>query len=270
MINIDTITKIYFYNSLEVPYELKKGGFINIKPILVKDYPLYEICEGMLQINKNEVNDIEIIQMSYLEFLFKNILNTNEAYKQQFVTLINLCLGYSQISFEKDKGKISLVLYEKNANGDFIVSKVISHKEFDDIKKIILYQNNPKYDDRYVNPEVKELMNQYYKSKYNSLYSPTLEEKKAFVSSKIGKSFKELGEIPYREFELIYNANVNSEIYIGQKIIQGSFKYEVKEDIKHPLFEPKKDPYAEIFEDTSVLSNKGISGAEKLNAMNLQ
>ena len=44
---------------------------------------------------------------------------------------------------------------------------------------------------------------------------------------------------------------------------------EVKEDIKHPLFEPRKDPYAEIFEDASILSNKGISGAEQLNNMNL-
>jgi hypothetical protein len=51
-------------------------------------------------------------------------------------------------------------------------------------------------------------------------------------------------------------------------MVQCSYKYDVKEDVKHPLFEKKKDPYAEIFEDTSVLSNKGINGAEKLNNLN--
>ena len=48
------------------------------------------------------------------------------------------------------------------------------------------------------------------------------------------------------------------------------YKYDVKEDIKHPLFEPKKDPYEELFTDTSTLASKGISGAENLTAMNLQ
>ena len=73
----------------------------------------------------------------------------------------------------------------------------------------------------------------------------------------------------YREFDLIYNANVNSEIYIGEKIIQGSYKYDVKEEIVHPLFKVKEDPYAKIFEDTNKLSGKGISGAEQLNKMNI-
>ena len=69
---------------------------------------------------------------------------------------------------------------------------------------------------------------------------------------------------------MIYDACKDSETYIGQKIIQGSYKYDVKEDIKHPLFVSKKDPYEELFTDTSTLASKGISGAENLTAMNLQ
>ena len=63
--------------------------------------------------------------------------------------------------------------------------------------------------------------------------------------------------------------DLNSEIYFAQKMVQCSYKYEVKDDVKHPLFEPKKDPYAEIFEDTTILGQKGIGGAENLNALNL-
>lgn len=144
---------------------------------------------------------------------------------------------------------------------------VISSKEFDDIIKIILSYNDINYDDRYINPDVKKLAEEYYSVKYRDINTPTLEKQKAFVSSKIGKSFKELNELPYREFNLIYEACKDSEMYIAQKIIQGSYKYDVKEDVVHPLFEKKKDMYSEIFTDTSTLSNKGISGAEQLGSM---
>lgn len=73
----------------------------------------------------------------------------------------------------------------------------------------------------------------------------------------------------YREFELIYQSCLDSEIYLTTKITEASYKYEVKNPTNHPLFEIKKDAYAELFEDTSVLSNKGISGAENLNNLNL-
>jgi hypothetical protein len=175
--------------------------------------------------------------------------------------IIKLCLKEENI-LVRDKEIII-------CDDDKTVKYIISSKEFDDISKIIQAQNDPNYDDRYVSPEVKELMQDYYKTKYKDVVSPSLEKKKAFVSSKTGKTFSQLNDIPYREFELIYDACKDSEIYIGQKIIQGSYKYEVKEDIKHPLFEPKKDPYEELFEDTSVLANKGISGAESLTAMNI-
>ena len=266
-----------------VPYELKDGGLIYIKPILVKDYLRYSWAKEILSIEKNEINDIEIIQMSYLEFLIKKVFTMNKELEDKLRWLIKLCMDEDYVAFVDNKVYI--------CEQDTTIKAIIRPKEFDDISKIIQSQNDPNYDDRYVSPEVKELMqdqynfiylrlilrrsfNNYqkgwYKTKYSNITSPTLEKKKAFVSSKTSKTFKELNELPYREFELIYDACKDSEIYIGQKIIQGSYKYDVKEDIKHPLFEPKKDPYEELFTDTSTLASKGISGAENLTAMNLQ
>jgi len=51
----------------------------------------------------------------------------------------------------------------------------------------------------------------------------------------------------YRYFNMIYKAGIDEDIYIGQKIIQGSEKYEVKEDVRHPLFEKDKDVLEEVF-----------------------
>ena len=262
MVDLDVLEMNYFVNMTDVPYELNKGGTIYIKPILVKDYLRYEWAKFILTIAKNEINDIQVIQMSYLEFLIKKIFVNDKTQEDKIRWIMKLCLDEDYVAV----GDNCLIVCDENLQ----VKYVISPKEFEDIAKIIQAQNDPNYDDRYVSPEVKELMQEYYKVKYSNVVSPSLEKKKAFVSSKIGKTFQEINELPYREFELVYDACKDSEIYIGQKIIQGSYKYKVDEDIKHPLFEPKKDQYEELFEDTSVLANKGISGAEQLNAMNLQ
>ena len=149
-----------------------------------------------------------------------------------------------------------------------IVQYIITPKDFDEIAKIILNQNDSNYDNRYINPEVRELMESYYKVKAKDFRSPTLEERKAYTTSRTGISLAQLNEMTYRYFDLVYNASVNSEIYMTQKMVQCSEKYEVKQDVKHPLFEQKKDPYSEIFEETSILQSKGFSGANNLNLPN--
>ena len=264
MIDLKTLELTYFCNGVEVPYSVKEGGILNIKPILVKDYPRYEISKSVLEIPKNEFNEIEIIKMSYLEFLFHSIV-TEETYANFLLTICELCFGYKKVAKVEHNKKLCLCLCEE----DETIKYIITPKEFDNIVKIILNQNDANYDGRYVNPEVRELMEQYYKVKYTNSRTPTLEEKKAYVTSKTGINIETLNNMTYRYFDLVYSSNVNSEIYITQKMVQCAYKYDVKEDIKHPLFEPKKDPYAEIFEDTTVLSNKGITGADRLNDLNL-
>lgn len=270
-IDLEYYTNVFFSNGEDAQYEIRKGGTLTIKPILVKEYFSYEWAKSILQINKNEVGDPTIISMSYLEFLITHIFNkdinpSHAEYLNQFLWIIEHCLGYTNVSVYKDGRKFCLVL----ADEEDVVKKIVTPKEFDDISLIILSQNDPNYDGRYVAPEVKELMEDFYRAKYRDIGKPSLEKRKAFVCSKTGKGFKEIGEMTCREFELIYDEALSSEIYIGEKIIQGSFKYEIKEDIVHPMFRKKTDPYAEAFEDTSVLSGKGIAGAEQLTALNLQ
>lgn len=69
MVDYELLRINYFQNDLPCPFELKSGGKINIYPILVKDYSLYEFYKTIMEFDKNSINDIEIIQMSYLDFL---------------------------------------------------------------------------------------------------------------------------------------------------------------------------------------------------------
>ena len=88
------------------------------------------------------------------------------------------------------------------------------------------------------------------------VHSPTLEEQKTYVMSKNGYAMEQINDMVYRTFEQIFNHCINSEIYLAQKIIQASFKYEVKDDVKHPMFKKRVDKYKEMFTDAESFEQK--------------
>ena len=95
MIDIEQLTLKYFQNSEEVPYKVKKGEPLLIKPILVKDYSIYENSIDILTIDKNSIGDIEIIKMSYLNFILA-LIQQNEGkndFCNKFYNICELCLG---------------------------------------------------------------------------------------------------------------------------------------------------------------------------------
>ena len=72
---------------------------------------------------------------------------------------------------------------------------------------------------------------------------------------------REINEMAYRTFHFVYQSALGSEMFLANKIIQASFKYDIKEDIKHPLLTEKIDPYKEIFADKEAF-------IEKINSAN--
>ena len=63
-----------------------------------------------------------------------------------------------------------MFLYTTDDEGN--TESVISEKEFDDIKKIILYQNDIDYDDRYVNPDVQKEYEKWCALKSKKVHNP--------------------------------------------------------------------------------------------------
>ena len=87
MVDLENLELKYFCNGFDVPYKLQNGGILNIKPILVKDYPYYEYSSSILEIRKNETDNIEIIKMSYLDFLL-NIVISKDEHKDKLINLL--------------------------------------------------------------------------------------------------------------------------------------------------------------------------------------
>lgn len=240
----------YFALDLPCPFEVAKGGKLLIYPIVVKDYQIYNICREIMEIRKNESNDIKIIQMSYLQFLHEKLFKENEAFKDKFLMFIELILHEKYINIEVENGRYFLSILKDDING-YTYKYIISSKELEDIAKVSFFQNDINYDDIYYNPEIRQVMEDYYRLKYGTNGVPSLEKQRAYVVSKTGILPSILNEMTYRSFNQIFKACVDSEIYLSRQILKASTKYDIKENIIHPLYEKEKDKLEEVFSMSS-------------------
>lgn len=257
VVDIKQLEKLYFENDIPVQYtlknELSKGKIIKIYPIKVIDWSMFESCVDVISQDKQDYNDIDILSMSYLDFIYK-VLIPNGVNKDgtsvnaiKLAKILELSLGEPDVNIGTYKNKNCLVLSE---------DKIITSKEFEDIRKIILFQNIEDYDDRYVSPDVKQLYAEYLKTTNSNSVDPSLERKKTFVIGKTGIMMNELNKMSYRIFHQIYLGAIETDMYYANKIIQSSQKYDVKEEVIYPLFTKKKDKYANIFVSKSSVENK--------------
>lgn len=251
-------TQYYFANDIPVPFKTKFNNYVlYIKPVTVQLYPFYHDNVGILRINKNQISDARIIQMSYLQYLIEQVLTNDSSYQQMLITILNISFT-EEFTFSvgyDDKNKVYLAFNK----GEQTITR-ISAKEFDKISEIILFYNNRDYDDRYISEDLRKVMNDYYDLKFKNQNIPTLEEKKAFVTYKTGLSMSNLNQMSYRNFELIYNIAVNNDVFFSQRILQASEKYKV-EDLVYPLFKKKETPFS-FLQDAKQFEDKVSKAAQ--------
>lgn len=198
-IDLDYLAKAYFYFDQPVPYKLDDEHTIYIKPISVRDSQFFLDSVDLLTVDKNSLPNPTVIQMSYLQFILDVLLqgDMKKVNMQKMQNLLVLCLGMKQpVAHKNEKGKPYLV------EGDNEYQ--ITHKQFEDIKRIILYQNIPHFDDSYINPEAKAAMNQIDILKNQDYEDMTIERKMAIITSHTGVLKKDQLDMTYRSHCLLY------------------------------------------------------------------
>lgn len=254
MVDIKQLETLYFQINKPVPYNLKCGKEILIHPILVEHWAVFEASLPILRIEKNDINDIKIIQMSYLEFIYHIIENSDkdDKYGMMLANILSGSLKTEKVGLDKIDDKINIISIDGEYN--------ITSAEFEDIKKIILYQNIIDYDDRYMSADVRKAVQDYHNIKYKDISSPTLEKKKIFIMSKNGTTEERINKMYYRTFSQIFKTLVDNDIYFANKMMETSPKYEIKDKIVHPMFAKDIDKLDEAFTSKEGLENK-IQGA---------
>ena len=197
-VDINVLQEIYFAHDKPVPHQLRDGNTLNILPVCVQDFAVFYHSVGILKIDKNALNKVEYIQMKYLQFLFEVMFPQDKFYIQQFINIINLCLDLKKAMINADEhGKVYIYDEEKQIK--------IDAKDFDEISRIIMYQNFYRYDDSYVNPDVQRAMREVDELKGKAYEEISLERKEAIITAHTGISKKDLEEMTYRSFSMLFD-----------------------------------------------------------------
>lgn len=202
-IDLNLLSKTYFYFDRPVDYKLDTHNSVSIVPISVKDSEIFMSSVGLLTIDKNSSSDPKIISMSYLQFII-NLLFQNDAIYQRFINLLYLCLKIEKPKIIlNEKGKP--LLTEENKNF------FIDGHQFEDIRRIILYQNLIHFDDEYINPELKQAMMEMDELKNKDIVIPSLERKIAIITAHTGLTKEYQLTMTYRSHSLLFE-EVSGEV----------------------------------------------------------
>lgn len=251
-IDVNLLERAYFYFDKPVQYKIDNEYTVDILPISLLDYEVFTSSVDVLQIDKNSLNSVEIIQMSYLDFLFKILLVTDESnlLLDKMINLMRLCLGWTKwVPKIDEKKKSSLFNTETGC--------VINGKQFEDIRRIILYQNILSYDDSYIDPDLKKSMAEMDRLKALNIEAPSLERKIAIITAHCGLSKSEQLKMTIRSHQLLFNECCGEVEFSTTRPI-ALYAGKAKE-IDHWIYKRKKDKFDGYI--TSVESyNKSMGG----------
>lgn len=212
-VNIPLLQEVYFAFDKPVDYQLKNGVWIKIYPVLMDEAMNFLMSQDILMIEKNQSNSIEIIQMSYLRYM-KEFLLKDQTNQMKFGVLLSLCLKSDSFKFgiEDTTGKLYLV----DVNNEEVF---IGEKDFDNIKKIILYQNLLHYDDTYLSPDLKQAMAEVDELRNRQNVPPNMERKMAIITSHTGMPKHEQMKMTLRSHSLLFEEVCGEIEYMALKPI---------------------------------------------------
>ena len=245
-VDIELLKLAYFALDEPVPYKLKTGQEILIKPIMVKDSMLFMASVDVLKIDKNSLGSVEAIQASYLKFLQKMIFPSNDIMVQKFLNILDLCLELKGIYLCNDEMERTFIQTESGI--------VISAKEFDDIAKIILYQNLPDYDDKYINPDIKKSMQEVDRLKNKDYESPDFERQMGIIESHTGILKEQLLKKTWRSFQILFREVCGEiEFYTTRP---AAIAVGAGDKVDHYIFKKRKDKFDGYFVDMNKFSHE--------------
>ena len=242
----------YFSLDKPVPYELKSGQTIEIKPIMTEDAMLFLASADILRIDKNSAGSVEAIQMAYLTYLQKVVLPGQPIATQKLINVLNLCIGLKDTYLCTDEKKRAFL-----KSGDI----EITAKEFDEIKRIILYQNIVGYDDTYINPELKKAMDEVDKLRNIGYDMPSFERKVGIIEAHTGISSDVLMKKTWRRFQILFNEVCGEIEFLTTRT--ALIACGAGDKIEHYIFKKKKNKFDGYFLDpgeyNKSMGGKGIS-----------
>lgn len=221
-----------YYEELTFDDPIDYKGLL-LYPVSIRKINKFLQSSSVLRIQKEYIPDKEIIKMSYLKFLMTNIDKEKEEYKESLTfdllaLCFMICMRIEEISirlFMDEDGKAKLILNDVEIN----------ENDFDYLRKLILYQNLPNYDDELMNPDLKNDLEQADKIKNGGEETEDFEHLIANLVIGTGMNIDDVKNLPIRKFYIIgqvMDRKLHYSIYKQASV--GGF-VEFKQPITHYL-----------------------------------
>lgn len=244
-LNIDLYRRAYFYFDKPVDYVIN-DKILYIHPVLVKDSEIFLSSVSILDTDKNSSDSVEIIQMSYLDFIYK-VLFQDEINISRFINILRYCLHIENPEIGYDEN-------QKPFLKDKDTGIVIKSKDFENIRRLILYQNLVHYDDEYINPEAKKAMNELDSLRNANIELPSIERKMAIIMAHCGINKREQMTMTYRSHSLLFE-----EVYgeVEFETTRPILLYAGKgNEIEHWIYRKKKSKFDGYFQSAKQYTEK--------------
>ena len=221
-----------YYEELTFDDPIDYKGLL-LYPVSIRKINKFLQSSSVIRIQKEYIPDKEIIKMSYLKFLMTNIDKEKEEYGESLTfdllaLCFMICMRIEEISirlFIDEDGKAKLILNDVE----------IDENEFDYLRKLILYQNLPNYDDELINPDLKNDLEQADKIKNGGEETEDFEHLIANLVIGTGMNIDDVKNLPIRKFYIIgqvMDRKLHYSIYKQASV--GGF-VEFKQPITHYL-----------------------------------
>ena len=220
----------------DLPVKYKK---LEIYPVLMKDYYDFHFLVQSIILEKNSVPDVEVISMTYLNFMYKNS-SKQKPYAFMFRELLAVCLRIepSRIIVKYDEDSFEPIFLVDDERYD--------SKDFEEIKKIICEQNLVDIPNEKIQKEIRDKIEEARKlrekiSGGNKMGS--LEDLVIAVVISTSLKIEDIYNLSIRKFNKILQRldhTMHYKIYLTASM-SGMVKFKDENFIKHWLANLEKD-----------------------------
>ena len=253
-IDSDILLKRYIPFNKPVPY---KNFYIH--PIRLCDMSLSEKALDLLQIEKNELGEIDFISMSNLRFFLlvsEQMLDFGDSLEYLLRKALNIADNYAIQKYISEQEEFLIIGEISSQISDEVFLKndtiiKLDKEDFDEIRRIILYQTFPDYTEKYIDPDIKRKTDEYYRLKNKGAKHVTLEHRIVCVQARTGMTPEQIGDLTIRNFYQLFDTLIDRDEYIILKNAEFN-NVKFKDPIEHWAYKEKKDKYKEAFCDADT------------------
>ncbi len=249
-INKDTLLPYLIYNK---PFQYSEN--ITLYPVTMNDILLFQTFTPSITVRKNSIfHSKKIIKMSYLEFLYYSFRNDEleneyriDGLSQYFLLAVQLL----QICCKEQDVKIS-------NNGITINDQIVTPQIFDDLRRIIIIQNDIDFDiDEFLNYDTEQRLLKAQKDLSKSDNKTNIEDYVDSLIIAMNTTEKHVMNMTIRKFWRYIKRYQLHERYTITKTGECSGMVSFKEPIKHWMISlDEDDKYKDLKTDENSLRGK--------------